>query len=473
MTRIEKVEGATFSDEYVPVSGRDFYRCKFINCLLLIEDPCAVFAMNSCSFYGRRGMWFVGPAFDVAWKLRLRAGQDQHALAALEDAVLRLAPLAELHSLIPWPELREPTTGCFLLLLQNLVSGGMASDVQSLFRSFREGTFRRSDDAHLAAALPRQRRRLVQGRPGAAGGAFDALTGGPFSRILSPIELAHALRGLCARWDGAPAPLNHALVVSDCRAELGGWSGMQRIASNHPSVFAIWRARPMSQLIEAYEFITPSDMSHPPAHLTGLGRANLPYAPVFYGASSLLGAIRELRAPEQRRYVVGLWVSRPIELLRANFAFSRNLSADWLVARKREAVEQLSPSNGNPSSDVAHVARHLEAWSDLFVTGPHEISASLAYDLMEGPEAFDAVLYSSAIDGGFQNVALRTARMADFELVRAYDFDASRFDAPVRAVGLPKDGVIRWTAADHDHQIWRLDAAAAASVLGRAVATET
>ena len=155
-------------------------------------------------------------------------------------------------------------------------------------------------------------------------------------------RLKQGVHLLNERYQNLTGEIDTHHILKDCiqvlDGRLFGWDSQM---TDHRERWFV-RVRRASKLTSESQWSDPKQFSYPPPEVcTSLGRAHVPYHPVFYCSDSYEGAIREMKTPEEDWYYVSLWYSPNINLTQFNILMGSNLTAPRLLEKRDQAIKDM------------------------------------------------------------------------------------------------------------------------------------
>ena len=230
----------------------------------------------------------------------------------------------------------------------------------------------------------------------------------PKIRALPSEEVQNALLHLWDKYDGALSVEDSDSVFLDCINELGGLFGSVT-SDTEPKEWWFFRIRTHTSFLNFQDTLTPQQYSYPPPSEIG-GRCHLPGKSVFYCSDSIEGCIAEMKASKEANYFLSIWRLPTQKVRTMKFLCGSNINeSSRLFAHKQKIFSDACESQGfSDELNVSRLTSFLTAWSDLFLSGNHSLSACIAHQCMFGSrgEDQDLIAYGSAINGSFMNFAI-------------------------------------------------------------------
>ena len=179
---------------------------------------------------------------------------------------------------------------------------------------------------------------------------------------------------------------------------------------------------------------------------------------MFYGSDSYEGAIREMKRPDEKQYLLAAWRLPARRITRLNFLFGSNISANRLIENRDRALADGYDQYGfSDDLNRERLKALMVAWSDLFLSGSdyYAITASIAHQCIyeEFGAARDFVAYGSALDGSYVNYAIHPDLASELELYRIYACKLADLSAQVRFVRYAErqpNGIFAWQKMNKD-----------------------
>jgi len=217
-------------------------------------------------------------------------------------------------------------------------------------------------------------------------------------------------------------------VLSECISSLGGLFA-QATAEGDKREWWFFRVRTKSSFSNEEDMLDPKQYTYLPKEMCiNKGRCHIPGYPVFYGSDSYDCAIQEMKQPDENEYLLSIWRLPVCKKIRLNFLCGRNIIGGRLSRNKmtilRDACLQ---HNRTDKLNSSRLISHIVAWSNLFMSSDHSISASIAHQVLYGDfkKGTDLIAYGSALNGEFVNFALPTNLADELEIYKIFKIQYS------------------------------------------------
>lgn len=248
-------------------------------------------------------------------------------------------------------------------------------------------------------------------------------------RSLPQNEIDEALTKLANRYlDVNLTPNVSRKVLSECISSLGGLFA-ETTANGNKREWWFFRIRTKNSFSNEEDMKDPKQYSYLPKDLCkDKGRCHIPGYPVFYGSDSYDCAIDEMKNPSENEYLLSIWRLPICEITRFNFLCGSNIKGNRLSTNKKLILnEACTQHNLIDQLNSKRMKSHIVAWSDLFMSTDHSISASIAHQILYGDfnKGKDLIAYESALNGQNVNFALPMALADKLEIYKIFKIEYS------------------------------------------------
>ena len=245
-----------------------------------------------------------------------------------------------------------------------------------------------------------------------------------------------------------PSPDSTRELFSELISDMGGLFG--GVVQDKDDIdWWFFRVRLRSSFDSGDKVFDAGQHSYPPSSACGPGRCNLPSQPVFYGSDSYDCAIREMKTPDESRYVLSLWRLPKRKVTYYKFLCGSNITNGRLLEHKMGILKDAHEQNSISLSDTVNSPRliaFLEGWSDLFLSDSYSISSAISQTLMytNYSEDCDFVSYGSAVYPHGINFALPTHVADELQLHRVFEIELNQSSGETTWIGCFDPGQKTW-----------------------------
>jgi len=214
-------------------------------------------------------------------------------------------------------------------------------------------------------------------------------------------ELKLAILHLQKKYPANSFSGNHIDIFKECINSLGGdfYGAVQLFHPKQRKIFVRIRNGDSFQTEEQVN--DPTQYSYvPKGWCESMGRAHIPFNPVFYASDKISTSLLEMKKPNLKKYYVAFFLTDEILFESYRFVANKRTGSSRLSNEIQGLIQHVKDEHPNYSNtEKEDILNLIYAWGDIFTSDNYSLSSSIAHGVLNYANGkYDSISYNSVQD---------------------------------------------------------------------------